>query len=140
MISLGSISWSVSLACVMPSGARSHTPFQINNAGVFLDCYSPTCDGLDSMWVTNYLAHYLLTQTLLPALKAASPSRIVNVSSEAAWVSTLDIDLLPPTPFFSKIGGFQQQSSSVLASSYVCCRLPSRQTLRHQQTVPGKRA
>lgn len=57
------------------------------------------------MWVTNYLSHYLLTQMLLPALKAAAPSRIVHVSSEAAWVAPVDVHLLPPTPFFSKVGG-----------------------------------
>ncbi len=57
------------------------------------------------MWVTNYLSHFLLTEMLLPALKAAAPSRIVHVSSEAAWVGPLDIELLPPTPIFSKVGG-----------------------------------
>jgi len=29
----------------------------------------------------------------------------VHVSSEAAWVGPLDIELLPPTPIFSKVGG-----------------------------------
>jgi len=82
-----------------------HPPSQINNAGVFVDKYDASCDGLDAMWVTNYLSHYLLTDMLLPALQAAAPSRIVHVSSEAAWISPLDLDLLPPTPYFSKVGG-----------------------------------
>ena len=35
------------------------------------------------MWQVNYLSHALLTDLLLPLLKASKPSRVVHVSSEA---------------------------------------------------------
>jgi NAD(P)-dependent dehydrogenase (short-subunit alcohol dehydrogenase family) len=41
-----------------------------------------TKDGIESQFGTNHLGHFLLTQTLLPAiLKAGTGARIVNVSS-----------------------------------------------------------
>ncbi|MDQ3278141.1 MAG: SDR family NAD(P)-dependent oxidoreductase [Bacteroidota bacterium] len=38
-------------------------------------------DGYELRFAVNYLSHFLLTQALLPLLKASAPSRIVNVSS-----------------------------------------------------------
>lgn len=38
-------------------------------------------DGYELRFAVNYLSHFLLTQNLLPLLKASAPSRIVNISS-----------------------------------------------------------
>ncbi|MCE7740690.1 MAG: SDR family oxidoreductase [Candidatus Heimdallarchaeota archaeon] len=53
----------------------------INNAGVFHMKRTTTCDGYESTFAVNYLAHYYLTELLLPLLKRSSPSRIINLSS-----------------------------------------------------------
>ena len=61
----------------------------INNAGIF-SMSAPRCetvDGFESHIGTNHLGHFLLTLSLMPALRAGSaatsiPSRIVNVSSK----------------------------------------------------------
>jgi NAD(P)-dependent dehydrogenase (short-subunit alcohol dehydrogenase family) len=53
----------------------------INNAGVFMMRRSITEDGFESTFAINHLAYFLLTNLLLPLLKNAAPSRIVNVSS-----------------------------------------------------------
>uniref|UniRef100_A0A182N5E1 AAA+ ATPase domain-containing protein n=1 Tax=Anopheles dirus TaxID=7168 RepID=A0A182N5E1_9DIPT len=56
----------------------------INNAGVFYAPPSLTDDKLEYLYQVNYLAHFLLTLRLLPALKQhPADSRIVNVVSQA---------------------------------------------------------
>jgi NAD(P)-dependent dehydrogenase (short-subunit alcohol dehydrogenase family) len=55
----------------------------VNNAGVFVPERHVTADGLEETFALNHLGYFLLTQELLPVLKASGPSRIVNVASEA---------------------------------------------------------
>ncbi len=57
----------------------------INNAGIGSadGDMERTVDGIEPVLQVNYLAHFLLTEKLLPLLKAATPSRIINVSSAA---------------------------------------------------------
>jgi NAD(P)-dependent dehydrogenase (short-subunit alcohol dehydrogenase family) len=53
----------------------------VNNAGVMNTPAGKTKDGFETQLGTNHLGHYLLTELLLPALRAGAPSRIVNLSS-----------------------------------------------------------
>jgi len=53
----------------------------INNAGVGSADPRYSKDGYELRLAVNYLAPFLLTRILIPALKNAAPSRIVNVSS-----------------------------------------------------------
>lgn len=55
----------------------------VNNAGV-IGSTGPiryTADGFEEEFGVNHLGHFLLTQSLLPALKAAAPARVIVVSS-----------------------------------------------------------
>jgi NAD(P)-dependent dehydrogenase (short-subunit alcohol dehydrogenase family) len=53
----------------------------INNAGVVLSQQRRTEDGNDAMVQTNHLSSFLLTNLLLPKLRASAPARIVIVAS-----------------------------------------------------------
>jgi NAD(P)-dependent dehydrogenase (short-subunit alcohol dehydrogenase family) len=53
----------------------------VNNAGVMNTPKGKTKDGFETQFGTNHLGHFLLTELLLPALKAQGASRIVNLSS-----------------------------------------------------------
>ncbi|MBO0931917.1 SDR family NAD(P)-dependent oxidoreductase [Fibrella aquatilis] len=53
----------------------------INNAGAMFSHRQVSQDGFEQMVTINYLAPYLLTEKLLPLLRATPNSRIVNVSS-----------------------------------------------------------
>jgi len=55
----------------------------INNAGVNDTRSSLTAEGFDHMMASNYLGPFLLTRLVLDRVKAATPSRIVVVGSEA---------------------------------------------------------
>ena len=53
----------------------------VNNAGVMPDERTRTTDGIELTFATHVLAPWVLTDRLLPLLKAAAPSRVINVTS-----------------------------------------------------------
>ena len=64
----------------------------VNNAGVNAKRRTPSADGRELTLAVNHLAPFLLTSVLAPALIAAAPSRIVNVTSVFAHLGTVDLD------------------------------------------------
>ena len=66
----------------------------IANAGVLAPKRLLTADGLEMDFGVNHVGHFLLTDLLLPLLKASAPSRIVVVSSNMHAGATLEFDNL----------------------------------------------
>lgn len=71
----------------------------INNAGIMVPpIYKETEDGFEQQWAINYLSHFLLTSLLLPLLKAGGQpgdcSRIINVTSCAAYMADINFDCI----------------------------------------------
>jgi len=64
----------------------------INNAGIMACPLARTSNGWEIQFATNHLGHFLLTMSLLPALKDGAPSRIVNLSSGAHRFAGVDFD------------------------------------------------
>lgn len=64
----------------------------INNAGIMGTPFLRTPEGWELQFATNHLGHFLLTGLLLPALKAAAPARVVNLSSAGHWFSPVVFD------------------------------------------------
>jgi NAD(P)-dependent dehydrogenase (short-subunit alcohol dehydrogenase family) len=56
----------------------------VNNAGAWWADRRVSPDGTELVWATNVLGPQLLTQLLLPALRASGSGRIINVSSTRA--------------------------------------------------------
>jgi NAD(P)-dependent dehydrogenase (short-subunit alcohol dehydrogenase family) len=72
---------SIRSAAMMFLGRHDKLHVLVNSAGVFVKEKKTTVDGIELTFATNYLAYFLLTNQLLPALKRGAPSRVVNVSS-----------------------------------------------------------
>jgi len=70
--------------------ARPHLDVLVNNAGISQGERKTSVDGLELTFATNVLGYFLLTNELLPVLRASAPARIVNVAS--AFASDLDLD------------------------------------------------
>lgn len=89
----------------------------INNAGIgsaFNDGQRMLSeDGYEMVFQVNYLAHYLLTELLEPALQAAAPSRIVNVASGAQTPLDFD-DLMLESDFDGRRAYAQSKLAQVL--------------------------
>lgn len=98
------------LAAVVATGRaiaeqHAHIDVLINNAGLHAFEQRITKDGYGEMIAVNYLAPWLLTDTLRETLTRSAPSRIVTVGSEASRQSGgLDIerDLLDTSSFSAR--------------------------------------
>jgi NAD(P)-dependent dehydrogenase (short-subunit alcohol dehydrogenase family) len=79
-LNLGSLT-SVRQAAAQALSKWSKLHIIINNAGVMATPFSHTDDGFEMQFGTNHLGHFLFLNLLLPALRAAKPSRVVVLSS-----------------------------------------------------------
>jgi NAD(P)-dependent dehydrogenase (short-subunit alcohol dehydrogenase family) len=85
----------------------------VNNAGAVNMERSVTVDGIETTFAVNHLAYFLLTELLLPRLKASAPARIVNVSSDAHRGGRIRFDDLQGKRHY---GGWSAYSQSKLAN------------------------
>jgi NAD(P)-dependent dehydrogenase (short-subunit alcohol dehydrogenase family) len=63
----------------------------VNNAGIFSRERHVTSEGVERVFATNYLSHFLLTELLLDTMKASAPARIVNVATKTMGLK-IDMD------------------------------------------------
>jgi len=66
----------------------------VNNAGGFFNKRIPTAYGVELTFLINHLAPFLLTNLLINTFKQSTPSRIINVSSEAHRQDQMDFENL----------------------------------------------
>ncbi len=80
---------------------RPRVDVLINNAGVLLDRYEPTRDGLERTLATNLVGPFLLTMRLLARLRKSDDGRVIMVSSGGMYTQRLAVSDLeaPPEPF-----------------------------------------
>lgn len=64
----------------------------INNAGVMAPPLLRTTEGFELQMGTNHLGHFLLTNLLTPAITAAAPARVINLSSRGHMRSDIRWD------------------------------------------------
>jgi NAD(P)-dependent dehydrogenase (short-subunit alcohol dehydrogenase family) len=69
----------------------------VNNAAIIPPQRSETADRLEMQFAVNYLAPYHLTHLLLDQLKASSPARIVNLTSQVHSRGRIQFDNLQST-------------------------------------------
>jgi NAD(P)-dependent dehydrogenase (short-subunit alcohol dehydrogenase family) len=92
---------------------HDHLHLLINNAGIGTGDGAgrpaprrTSADGYELRFAVNYLAGYLLTRLLLPAIVSAAPARIVNVASVGQY--PLDFDNLMLARAYSGMRAYAQ--------------------------------
>jgi NAD(P)-dependent dehydrogenase (short-subunit alcohol dehydrogenase family) len=81
----------------------------LNNAGlVAAPRRATTADGFELQFGVNFLAPYVLTALLIPALRRAPAARIVTIASIAHRRARLDFDDLQGTRHFNRMGAYAQ--------------------------------
>ncbi|MFF1462969.1 SDR family NAD(P)-dependent oxidoreductase [Streptomyces sp. NPDC058330] len=68
----------------------------VNNVGAMFPDRQSSADGIEASFAVNHLSPYLLTELLLPSLRAGAPSRIVNVTSGAIVAARRTFDAVEP--------------------------------------------
>lgn len=83
-----------------------------------------TTDGFEMQLGVNHLGHFLLTNLLLDLLKAASPSRIVVVSSVAHKWGRINRDDLMSEKSYNKLTAYgQSKLANILFAKELAKRL-----------------
>ncbi|MBI5231408.1 MAG: SDR family NAD(P)-dependent oxidoreductase [Coriobacteriales bacterium] len=101
----------------------------VNNAGAIYPKRIITADGFELTMQVNFIAAFLLTMLLSPALVDAAPSRVIAVSSDAHRTAWRGIDLDDPT-FQHGWGSYRAYAASKLADIMFASELARRWAAR----------
>jgi NAD(P)-dependent dehydrogenase (short-subunit alcohol dehydrogenase family) len=96
----------------------------VANAGVFAPERRETADGLELTFAVNVVAPILLAAALLPALRAAAPSRVVILSSASHWTGEMrwdDLQLAGPDAY-DGLHAYDQSKLAVLMLTLALAR------------------
>lgn len=94
----------------------------INNAGVLSFHRRVTAGGLESHFAVNVLAPFLLTNLLLPVLRASAPSRVVNVGSATHYGGHVEFDNLQGEREYGFLRAYSNSKLASLLLSYELAR------------------
>ena len=95
----------------------------INNAGGLFGRRRLSADGIEMTFALNHLNYFLLTHLLLPSLRAAAPSTIVNVASEAHRGVSLHFNNLQGEVRYNRWLAYKRSKLANLMFTYELSRL-----------------
>jgi NAD(P)-dependent dehydrogenase (short-subunit alcohol dehydrogenase family) len=131
-----------SLASVRAAAAEVARRFEavhvlVNNAGVNLGRRQISPDGIELTFAVNHLGPFLLTNLLLPQLRAGAPSRVVTVTSWFEQFGRIDFDDIRGTrrPYSPLRAYYQSKLANALFTFELADRLASVDPLRSAGVV-----
>lgn len=104
----------------------------IHNAGALVDAYTPTPEGLELTWATHVVGPWLLTQQLMPSLRAGA--RVIWVSSGGMYTQRLDLERLrrpSPRGFDGVVQYAQAKRAQIILTEQLATRLAAQQVVVH---------
>ncbi|MBX2926476.1 MAG: SDR family oxidoreductase [Saprospiraceae bacterium] len=90
----------------------------VNNAGTWVSQYTPTVDGIETVFAVNHLAYFLFTHLLYPSLRNAPDTRIVNVSSDSHFQTDLHFEDLNLSKNYSGLRSYAQSKLANVHFTY----------------------
>ena len=88
------------------AAAEPNIDLLVNNAGAIFSRREETADGLERSFATNHMSYFVLTNALLPALKATPGARIVSTASGAHQMGRVDFDDLQIKRGYTTFGAY----------------------------------
>lgn len=123
------------------SSAYRQLDVLINNAGVLPTRRRVSQDGYELTFAINHLAHFLLTNRLLPLLRSAPEGRVITVSSAMHFQGSIAFDDLQLTHGWTNYRAYSQSKlANVLFSNALARRLGPGTTANalHPGVVPTR--
>jgi len=101
-----------------------HLHVLLNNAGGTFIARQLSVDGIEMTFALNHLAYFLLTNLLLDTMKASTPARVINVSSDAHSRGKIDFDNLQGERSYSSFGPYgNSKLANILFTTELARRL-----------------
>jgi NAD(P)-dependent dehydrogenase (short-subunit alcohol dehydrogenase family) len=127
-----------SLAAVRTLAARVHDAHPqvdvlINCAAVYLPTRTLTVDGLETMFATNHLAPFLLTNLLLKSLRASGGGRVLTMTAPSTV--RLDFDDLQDARRFRPLVAFGASKMANLLFTFALARRLERHDLEGHSVI-----
>jgi NAD(P)-dependent dehydrogenase (short-subunit alcohol dehydrogenase family) len=94
----------------------------VNNAGIFDAAPVTTEEGHERVLATNLLSPFVLTQTLLPSLRAGAPSRIITVGSSTSDRARIDPDRLVLGRRWTMVRAYGQSKLAVMMMTFALAK------------------
>ncbi len=102
----------------------AHLHVLLNNAGGTFTTRQLSVDGIEMTLALNHLAYFLLTNLLLDTIKASTPARIINVSSDAHSGGKIDFENLQGERSYSSFGPYgNSKLANILFTTELARRL-----------------
>jgi NAD(P)-dependent dehydrogenase (short-subunit alcohol dehydrogenase family) len=102
------------------SAAHPRVSALVNVAGVFSSQRVETADRLELMFATNHLGPFLLTNLLLPALRASGAARVLTVTAPSG--TRLNFDDLQGSQRFKALSAFGASKAANLLFTFELAR------------------
>ncbi|WP_439026748.1 SDR family oxidoreductase [Haloarchaeobius sp. DT45] len=111
----------------------------VNNAGGYFRTGRLTETGVEYTFAVNHLAPFLLTNLLMPTLRAAPAGRVVTVSSEAHQNGKLDLDAVESVEDYSSFSAYARSKLANVLFTFELARRLETVTANclHPGFVPG---
>jgi retinol dehydrogenase-14 len=109
----------------------------VNNAGAAFLFRKLSQDGFEMTFAVNHLAHFLLTNLLLPALQASPSARVVNVSSGSHYNQVMDFNDLQVSHSYSPWKAYGRSKLANILFTYELARRLSGSHVTSNALTPG---
>ena len=103
-------------------GCHAKIHVLVNNAGIFDAKRVMTAEGHERVLATNLLSPFVLTQSLLPALVAGAPARIVTVGSSTSDRARIDPDNLELGRRWGMVRAYSRSKLAVMMMTFALAK------------------